>query len=85
MTRRGVNSILVLSPELTLVRRIEYTTERPLFCTANKLYVWGTFASTAWPQKGTSSRSPEDAKTVTLRQVEVVDVPAPSSAQGPFR
>ena len=36
---------------------LEYTTERPLSCTANKLYVWGIFASTAWPKKGTSSRS----------------------------
>ena len=84
MTRRGVNSILVLSPQLNLVRRLEYTTERPLFCTANKLYVWGDLRVDGVADEGNELTFSEDAKTVTLRQVEVVDVPAPSSSQDLF-
>jgi len=38
---RTVNSILVFSPSRALLQRIEYTTERPLSCAENRLYVAG--------------------------------------------
>jgi len=41
MTARGVNRIVVLSPTLQEVRRVAYTSERPLFCERNRLHVSG--------------------------------------------
>lgn len=38
---RTVNSILVFSPSRALLHKIEYTSERPLSCLENRLYVAG--------------------------------------------
>jgi hypothetical protein len=38
---RTVNSVLVFSPSRALLHRIEYTSERPLSCQENLLYVAG--------------------------------------------
>jgi hypothetical protein len=38
---RLVSSILVFSPSRALLHKIEYTTERPLSCSENHLYVAG--------------------------------------------
>ena len=41
---RKVNSILVFTPARTLLHRFEYTTERPLSCLGNRLYLAGDLA-----------------------------------------
>jgi hypothetical protein len=38
---RGVNSIIVLSADMSVLNRIEYTQSRPLTCKGNQLLVWG--------------------------------------------
>ncbi|HXP59728.1 MAG TPA: hypothetical protein VN829_04505, partial [Dongiaceae bacterium] len=39
-TPRGINRIVVLDAALAPVQQIEYTTERPLFCKGNRLFLW---------------------------------------------
>jgi hypothetical protein len=41
---RKVNSILVFSPARALLHRLEYTTERPLSCLGDRLYLAGDLA-----------------------------------------
>ena len=41
VTPRGFNRIIVLDSALKPVQQIEYTTERPLFCLENRLYLFG--------------------------------------------
>jgi hypothetical protein len=77
---RGANAILILDPALRLSLRLSYTTERPLFCVDNRLYVWGDL-----PIDGVAGEGNEltfsDGRNVSLRHVEANDVPAPSGKQ----
>ena len=41
LTAGGVNTIVVLSPDLKVVRKLEYTTQQPLYCDGNALFVFG--------------------------------------------
>jgi hypothetical protein len=39
---RGYNQIVILTSSFSVRQALRYTTERPLFCDGNKLYVFGT-------------------------------------------
>jgi hypothetical protein len=80
---RGVNAIIVLDIHLRLVRRIEYTTERPLFCVANPLYVWGDLRIDGVASEGSELTFADRARTVTPRHVEANDMAAPQGNAGP--
>jgi len=75
-TPRGVNAILVLEPNLALVQRLDYTTERPLFCVANRLYVWGDLRITELSAEGNELTFDDEGHVTSLQQVEANDVPA---------
>ncbi|MGZ3458546.1 MAG: hypothetical protein ACXU86_08575 [Archangium sp.] len=75
-TPRGVNAILVLDPNLSLVQRIEYTTERPLFCAANRLYVWGDLRIDELSAEGNELTFDNEGHVSSLREVEANEVPA---------
>jgi hypothetical protein len=82
-TPRGVNAIVVLDGSLRPVRRLEYTSERPLFCLENRLFVWGDLRIDGVEPEGNELTFSAGARSVTLRHVEANDVPAPSGASGP--
>jgi hypothetical protein len=78
-TPRGVNAILVLDSNLSLVQRIDYTTERPLFCVANRLYVWGDLRIFELSAEGNELTFDNEGHVASLQQVEANDVPARSA------
>lgn len=73
---RGVNAILVLDSNLSLVQRIEYTTERPLFCAENRLYVWGDLRIDELSAEGNELTFDSNGRVASLQQVEAADIPA---------
>jgi hypothetical protein len=75
---RGVNAILVLDSDLHLVRRIDYTTERPLFCRDDRLYVWGDLAIEGVAGKGNEIALGPRGEIMKLTHIEANDVPAPT-------
>jgi len=75
---RGVNAILVLNPNLRLLRRIEYATERPLFCRDNRLYVWGDLTIDGVIGEGNELTLGLNGEITKLSQIEANDVPAPA-------
>jgi hypothetical protein len=75
-TPRGVNTILILAPSLDIVRRIDYTTERPLFCAGNRLYVWGDLQIDGVEGTGNELTFTNDAGVTAVRRIEANDVPA---------
>lgn len=80
---RGANSIVVLDPEFKLAMRLPYTSERPLFCRDNRLYVWGDLQVEAAAAEGSEVTFTERARHVAVRHVEANDVPAPSGKAPP--
>jgi len=75
-TPRGVNAILVMDAQLAVVQRIEYTSQRPLFCVANRLYVSGDLWSIELSTEGNELTFDNAAQLSALQQVEANDVPA---------
>jgi len=73
---RGVNAILILSPALDLVFRIDYADERPLFCRGGKLYVQGDISGSDLPGEGNEITFGEGGLPVSQRHVEAAEVPA---------
>ena len=82
-TPRGVNSIVVLDPALKIAMSLPYTTERPLFCLGNRLYVWGDLRLDDAASEGNELTFTDHGRHVTLSHVEANDVPAPSGRQAP--
>ncbi|HEX7670193.1 MAG TPA: hypothetical protein VF395_11440 [Polyangiaceae bacterium] len=85
MVPRGVNAILVLDSALRLLRRIEYTTERPLFCRNDRLYVWGSLTIDGVHREGNEITFGSQAEVTELVRVEANDVPAPTFGVEPPR
>jgi len=80
VTPRGANAILILDPALRLSLRLPYTTERPLFCADNRLYVWGDLQIDGVAGDG-NELTFSDGSHVGLRHVEANDLPAPPGKQ----
>jgi hypothetical protein len=80
-TPRGVNHIIILSPSLKLVQKIEYTTQRPLFCLENRLYVWGDIMIGNVMPEGSVLTFTQHGREVSLSQVEANDMPVPPTGQ----
>jgi hypothetical protein len=76
-TPRGVNQIVVLDPALRLVRTIEYTSERPLFCQENRLYVWGDLTIDNVLPEGNVLTFTNRGREVTVAQEDTNELPAP--------
>lgn len=74
-TPRGVNAILVLGPDGKLRRRIEYTTERPLFCAGAKLHVWGDLVVEGIKSEGNALELSDDGRGLAVEHIEANDLP----------
>ena len=74
-TPRGINRIVVLDNKLTLVKKFEYTRERPLFCSGNKLFVFGAIEIEGVP--GTGNAILFDKNHIDLKNIEASDYPLP--------
>ena len=79
VTPRGVNRIVILDSTMKVVRSIEYTTERPLFCQENRLYVWGDLAIGNRGPEGNVLTFTNGGREATVTHVEANDLPAPRS------
>jgi len=84
-TPRGVNTIVVLDPALEVAARLPYTTQRPLFCLGNRLYVWGDLSIDGVASEGNELTFTDRAHRFTLSHVEANDVPAPSGRHAPMQ
>jgi hypothetical protein len=78
-TPRGVNRIVILDSTMKVVRAIEYTTERPLFCQENRLYVWGDLAIGNRGPEGNVLTFTKGGRETTVTHVDANDLPAPRS------
>ncbi len=74
---RGVNRIIILDSGLRLVQEISYTSQRPLFCVANNLYVYGDLELGNNLPEGNLLIFTNKGKEVTLSHVEANEYPIP--------
>jgi hypothetical protein len=80
-TPRGVNRIVIFDSALNVVRTLEYTTERPLFCQENRLYVWGDITIGNRLPEGNVLTFRNGGREITVAHVEANDLPAPLSRE----
>lgn len=81
MVPRGVNTIIVLSPDLKPVRRINYVTEHPLFCLEDELFVFGDVTIDDVLGTGNVLKFSEKGTRLELRSIEANDRPIPPTSQ----
>ncbi len=74
-TPKGVNNIVVLDNNLKLVKKLEYTRERPLFCADNKLFVFGAIQIEG--VSGMGNAIVFDKNHMELKNIEASDYPLP--------
>ncbi len=80
---RGVNRIVILSPALKPVRTIEYTTERPLFCDGNRLFVYGDLAVGNIGPEGNVLSFSKAGAVVKVSHTEASQYPIPITRDRP--
>lgn len=74
-TPRGVNRVVVLSPDLVVVQRIAYTQQRPLFCQGSRLYLWGSLMLNELSPEGNVLDFSDGGRRVGVENVDVNDWP----------
>lgn len=74
---RGVNHIIVLDPSLKPVQMIEYTSERPLFCLDNKLFLFGDILIGNVMPEGNVLTFSHNGTQISLEHIETNDWPIP--------
>lgn len=79
LTADGVNTIVVLSPDLKPVQKINYTTEEPLYCDGNRLYVFGNLTVDGAPGSGNQLTFRERAQAISIEPVNVTKMPTEPS------
>jgi hypothetical protein len=79
VTPRGVNRIVVFAPGGKAVQLIGYTTERPLFCDGNRLYVFGDLEVDGVGPEGNVLTFSARGKQVKLSHIEANDYPVPAT------
>lgn len=77
MTPRGINRIVVLDMALVVVQTIDYTTERPLFCRGNQLFVSGYLMIDGVLPEGNVLTFTHDARHIEISQIEPNELPIP--------
>jgi hypothetical protein len=75
VTPRGLNRIIVLDPALKPVQRIEYTTERPLFCQENRLYLFGDLLIQNILPEGNVLTFTQQGRQVAVSKEDLNDLP----------
>jgi hypothetical protein len=74
---RGINWIVVLNPQLKPVQKIEYTSQRPLFCVENRLYVFGDLEISNTLPEGNVLTFSEHGRVIKLDHIEASEYPIP--------
>lgn len=82
-TPRGINRIVVLDMALVVVQTIDYTTERPLFCRGNQLFVFGDLMIDGVLPEGNVLTFTHDARHVEISQVDPNELPIPVTGTKP--
>jgi hypothetical protein len=77
-TPRGINGIVILDPFLAPVKEIEYTTERPLFCRGNQLFVWGDLSIAGILPEGNVLTFTEHGRKIEIGQIDFNKLPTES-------
>ena len=72
---RGINHIVVLNSSMELVQKIEYTTERPLYCLKNQLIVYGNIMINGLLPEGNLLTFSAGAKQVSVSRVDNNELP----------
>jgi len=80
-TPRGVNRIVVFGPDRKPVQMIAYTTERPLFCEGNRLYVFGDLEVGGVGPGGNLLTFGKRGREVRVRHIEANDYPVPATRE----
>ena len=75
VTPRGFNRIIVLDSALKPVQRIEYTTERPLFCQENRLYLFGDLLIQNTLPEGNVLTFTQQGRQVAVSRKDLNDFP----------
>ncbi|MGA2149367.1 MAG: hypothetical protein ABSH49_30885 [Bryobacteraceae bacterium] len=74
-TPRGVNRIVILDANLKPIKTIGYSTERPLFCIDNRLYVFGDITIGNTLPEGNVLTFSNKGQQVAVSHVEANDYP----------
>ena len=74
-TPRGVNRIVLLSPALRPLQRIEYGSQRPLLCIGPRLYLFGSLSPGLGQPEGNVLLFSAGGRQVGTEQVDVNDWP----------
>lgn len=73
---RGINHIVVLNQSLEVVQKIEYTTERPLYCVKNQLIVYGDLMINGLLPEGNVLTFSAGAKQVSVSKLDTNALPS---------
>lgn len=76
-TPRGVNRIVIFDSSLHPVQEIDYTTQRPLFCLDNRLYVYGDLEIGNVQPEGDVLTFTNKARDIKLTHVDANNYPIP--------
>jgi hypothetical protein len=77
-TPRGVNRIIVLTDKLVPVQTIDYTTQRPLFCQNQRLFVFGDLMIGGVLPEGNILSFSDNGRAVDVQRVDVNELPIPT-------
>ncbi|MCX7110698.1 MAG: hypothetical protein NTX45_11340 [Proteobacteria bacterium] len=81
-TPRGVNRIIVLTDGLMPVQTINYTTQRPLFCKDQRLFVHGDIMIGEVLPEGNVLSFSGNGRNVSVQQIDVNKLPIPATGTG---
>jgi hypothetical protein len=81
-TPRGFNRIVVLDTAGTVRQTIAYTTQRPLYCRGDRLFVLGPLAVGGVEPEGNALTFADDGRRVVVGDVDVNALPGSASDAG---
>lgn len=74
-TAHGVNTIVILSPTLNVLRKIDYATQRPLYCSGDKLIIFGSITIDGIAGQGDVLTFSDHGKSIQLQDLDVTEWP----------
>jgi len=81
-TPRGVNRIIILTDKLVPVQTIDYTTQRPLFCQKQRLFVFGDLMIGNVLPEGNVLSFSDNGRVVDVQRVDANELPIPATGRG---
>lgn len=84
-TPRGVNRIIVLTDHLVPVQMIDYTTQRPLFCKDQRLFVFGDLMIDNVLPEGNILSFTNNGQAVDVQLIDFNELPIPTTGTEKFK